>query len=571
MRRSDSLMLSRRGFVRLAAGGVLAGSVGSQLLLSACVPGLPGSQPANKAGTTRTNLSGGAKLPTHVAFQAPKPDFEPTETGVPAAYLSYPKSPVKTVPGPVGDGSDVTLTGRFIGSPATPFEDNVAWQEMNRQVGFKLNFQMYPQADYPTRLATLIAGGQLPDIFVQAAQGAISTMQSEPQFLEAQAADLTPFLAGDAIKEYPNLANLPSYAWPTMIFNGKIFGVPRVKGGLAGPNGTTMTAQGKALEAAGFGSLTFKNLDEFTAACRAVTRPADNVYALGGTGSITPHWWFAQCYGAPNQWRNANGKLTRDWETEEYKAGLAYFRSLWDAGVVHPDTPSGGPTNGFYSGRYVFWPNSFIAFDSNWASSIRQDPDFKPSIITPFSADGTAKPVYHTGTGQSGRTVLKKASPERIKQLLGILNYFVAPFGSQEYLLLYYGVEGPNFTFDANGNPRQTEQGLRDVLTTNLWFPFVTPPDALYNPSLGEYVRVARQAQVESYAIALANPIVGLYSNTDASRGTNLNQRMADAVTGIAYGREPLSSLDEAVAAWRREGGDQIRAEYEQALQQSTS
>lgn len=95
----------------------------------------------------------------------------------------------------------------------------------------------------------------------------------------------------------------------------------------------------------------------------------------------------------------------------------------------------------------------------------------------------------------------------------------------------------------------------------------MSPPDALYNPPLGEYVKVARQAQLESYAIALPNPVVGLYSKTDASQSTALTQKISDAVAGIAYGRESLSTLDQVVKDWRTEGGDQIRAEYEQALQ----
>src|SRR5260370_1172074 len=85
-----------------------------------------------------------------------------------------------------------------------------------------------------------------------------SALRSEPEFLESQCADLTPFLAGDAIKEYPNLANLPAYAWPTMVFNGKIFAVPRVKGGLAGPNGTSMYVSGKVFDQVGYGNLSFK-------------------------------------------------------------------------------------------------------------------------------------------------------------------------------------------------------------------------------------------------------------------------------------------------------------------------
>jgi putative aldouronate transport system substrate-binding protein len=558
---------SRRGLLQVA----LAGAVASPLVQAACSFGPPQNRAAPTAAS-RNELTGGLKLPTYMPFQGPKPDMEGNSAGVPPAYSAYPKGPIKTISTPVGKGEDVTLSGKFIGQPVTPFDQNVAWQEMNKQVGANLKFMMYPNADYPTRLATLIAGGQLPDIFVEQFQA--STMQSEPEFLESQCADLTPYLAGDAIKDYPNLANLPSYAWPTMVFNGKIFGVPRVKGGLAGPNGTSLLACGKLFDQAGFGELKFANTDEFTRALKAITDPNKGVFGLGGTGTaasgtgtITPHWWFLQCFGAPNQWRNDNGKLARDWETDEYKAALAYFRSLWDAGLIHPDTPAGGPPNGFYAERYALWPNSFIAFDSAWASAVAQDPDFKPRIITPFSADGKTKPAYFTGLGQSGRAALRKASPDRVKELLGILNYFTAPFGSQEYLLLYFGVEGADWSWDASGNPKQTPQGAKDVLTTNLWFPFVTPPDALYAPALGDYVNVARQAQVESYAMARQNPIVGLYSKTDASQGTSLSQKISDTVAGVAYGRDPLSAFDQAVRDWRTGGGDQIRSEYEAALQ----
>jgi putative aldouronate transport system substrate-binding protein len=553
-------MLSRRLFIRRIGGGMFA----SPLLLVGC--GLaPSPGRASPTAASRSTLSGGLRLPTFIPFQGPTPDLAGNASGVPPTYFAYPKTAVKTVSGPVGKGDEVTLAGKFIGQPVNPLDQNVAWQEMNKQVGANLKFMMYPNQDYPTRLQTLIAGNQLPDIFVEQFQA--STMQSEPEFLESQCSDLTPYLAGDAIKDYPNLANLPSYAWPTMVFNAKIFAVPRVKGGLAGPNGTTLYVSGKLFDQVGAGNLTFKNIDEFTRTIKAITNPNQGVYALGGTGNVTPHWWFLQCFGAPNQWRNDGGKLTKDWETAEYKAALAYFRGLWDMGLVHPDTPAGGPTNGFYAGKYAMWPNSFIAFDAAWASAVALDPEFKPRLITPFSFDGSVRPAYFTGLGQAGRAALRKASPDRIRELLGILNYFCAPFGSQEYLLLYFGVEGADWNWDASGNPKQTPLGARDVLTTNLWFPFVTPPDALFNPALGDYVTVARQAQLESYAMALPNPVVGAYSRTDASQGTGLSQKMADVVSGIAYGRESVNALDQAVKEWRSNGGDQIRAEYEAALQ----
>src|SRR5438034_937598 len=47
-------------------------------------------------------------------------------------------------------------------------------------------------------------------------------LQNLPAFLEASCADLTPYLSGDNIKAYSNLANFPSFRWPYAVFKNKI-------------------------------------------------------------------------------------------------------------------------------------------------------------------------------------------------------------------------------------------------------------------------------------------------------------------------------------------------------------
>src|SRR5437660_5380656 len=56
--------------------------------------------------------------------------------------------------------------------------------------------------------------------------------------------------------------------------------------------------------------------------------------------------------------------------------------------------------------------------------------------------------------------VLKKASPDRIKELLRIMNFLAAPFGSQEDLLLSYGIQGQDYSLDPKGNPVPTSEGI---------------------------------------------------------------------------------------------------------------
>ena len=69
---------------------------------------------------------------------------------------------------------------------------------------------MTPFADYfGTKLQVTIAGGELPDLFFIIADPGITLV---PEFFNAKVADLTPHLSGDAVKDYPNLAAIPTRA-----------------------------------------------------------------------------------------------------------------------------------------------------------------------------------------------------------------------------------------------------------------------------------------------------------------------------------------------------------------------
>ena len=46
-----------------------------------------------------------------------------------------------------------------------------------------------------------------------------------------------------------------------------------------------------------------------------------------------------------------------------------------------------------------------------------------------------------------------------------MINYIVAPFGSQEYLNVNYGVKDQDYKFDDNGNPQRTQQGLANMIS----------------------------------------------------------------------------------------------------------
>jgi putative aldouronate transport system substrate-binding protein len=272
-------------------------------------------------------------------------------------------------------------------------------------------------------------------------------------------------------------------------------------------------------------------------------------------------------------WRESGGKFTKDYETPEFKEAVAYHRALWDAGLFYPDSPtlSGSPAGAqYYAGRWVFSPHaswSLVAYQTAWERANSADPNFKPRAVLPFNKEGTGRAAQYVGLGSTGTIALKKAAPERIKELLGVLNYLAAPVGTTEALLLQYGVEGPDFTRDGNGNPAPTPQGLADTVVP--WKNIGGPPDYLFSSSSTEYVPVTYQAQKEHFASTVPNATVGLYSPTDGSKGITLRTTFIDKMNDILFGRQPVSTFDDLVKEWRANGGDTIRAEYEKAFQQA--
>jgi putative aldouronate transport system substrate-binding protein len=554
---------SRRAFLRFSVGATLAASAGMQLLSQACT-GIP--LPGGQAGSTPRApavpaASGALTLPTYTPIAAAKADLPGNEI-VPDAYLAYPRTTFKSVPSTPAAGGEVSwMTYTFVAN--APMEDNPHWQEVNRQVGTTMRMVLTPFADYQSRLQSILAGGDLPDVVY------IPGLQPElAQLMRAKFADLTPYVSGDAIKTYPNLANIPTLAWKHTVFNNAIYAVPTA----FVPFFWVLWNRQDMLEQIGAAPPT--TADEFKRVLGEIGR------AQGGTWGIASHvnnafdtWnpsggMYAAMFGAPNQWAQTGGKFTRTFETEQFKAAIGFARDLYAAGLYHPDSL----TYNILSKRTNFEAGKF-AYDFDgmtidiWNNSKKVNPRATLRQPVPPPADGSTG-HYWLGPGVFGYTAIRQASPERIQEILRVMNYLAAPVGSEEYLLTHYGVRGIDFEFDDKGNPTLTAKGQADIMPwggASVTVP--RPPRILFNPLDPEFARVVQNDDKLMADVAVSDPSIGLYSNTNANKSNLLNQAMVDGITEIVKGAQPLSSLDQLVKDWRTNGGDQIRTELEQALQ----
>jgi putative aldouronate transport system substrate-binding protein len=563
-------MFSRRDFLRASGGAVVlsvaaacaptspgpgaaTSAISSSSSASAAAAATPGSAASGStsSGSAASSPPGGATsaLPTYFPFQGPPPDFPASADGiVPAGYLAFPKDLVKSSTSPVGSATDsVSFLTYSINPTPAPVDQNPAWQQVDKDLGLSLQFTYTALQDYNVKLSTVISSGQLPDIFTMNVLGV--QIPSEAEFFQSQCAELTSFLGGDAVKAIPNLAGLPQSAWRNCLYNGKLFALPRVVNAV----GSTMLAQQNALDDVGIGAI--KTQDDFTSAVKATTR--SGVYGIGGVQAQNLQW-ILMMFGAPNQWREQNGKFTRDWETPEYKEAVALMRGFWDAGYVHPDTPTYVQQQGaqpFYAGKFVMYPTNFFAFGIAWDRLLGINKNFR---LTALVSPG----VQFQDWGGNQITVLKKGSPDRVKQVLGVLNYLAAPFGSTEYLNLTYGVDGVDFNFDPAGNPVYTDAGKNNVQYI-AWQTIISPPPVLYDALDANFVKAAHPIETAAHQQAVTDASVGLYSPTKSAKDAALTQTMTDGVNQILFGRAPVDSLDDLVKTWRGSGGDQMRGEFE--------
>jgi putative aldouronate transport system substrate-binding protein len=550
---SNEPVIDRRRFLSgtLATAALATAGPG---VLAACGSS---SQSGNNAA------SAGVQLPTYQKFDKIKPDLAGNEQGLLDAFLRYPDPPLKAFDSPPGDGG--TVSGFVLtGSPLPPAVDqNPFWQELNKRMNVDLKLTITPSADMAAKFATLVAGDDLPDFIVPALflpNGMPTGIANLPAWMESKCANLTPYLSGDAIKEYPFLANIPSDAWKQCRFNGGIYGLPVHRG----VGGTLMMRRDDLFTNLGANPQP-ASFAEFREMAKQVTDASASRWAFGQA----PVDFVRQMLGLPWRWKEEGGKFTSAYEMEQAKQALADAAQLNKDGVIHPDFAA---TNApwkkwFSSGQAVLVPDRYTAWPQY----------FNENIAGPSFAIGGMRPPKYAGGGFAGTwgaeptnnfTVLKKADEGRIRSLLKLANWLAAPFGTEEFLLRRFGIAGTHYSMK-DGSPALTQAGVTQTALGIRYL--VDAPDVIFVPGQPEASRKSYEYQNSIIPTVVREPSIGLFSDTWSRKQGQLGQIINDAQSDILSGRKPVSSWDDAIRNWKQTGGDKVRTEFEDAFQRERS
>jgi putative aldouronate transport system substrate-binding protein len=567
-----SQFVTRRAFLCTLGGGVVIGA--ALPLLAACGTPAPSTTAAPTVAAAKPAGAKTSAYPTYApAPGGPKPDFPSAGPLYQDGFSTYPKNPTRALTsGAPGLGTKVlSYTNNSAPAPPTPLDQNPAWQEVNKQLNADVQYTIIAQADYRAKLATVMAGNDLPDfMLIPGPAAAGTTINGLTQFLEAQCADLTPFLGGDAAKDYPYLAAIPTYAWKNSgsARNGKLFMLPIQRY----YPGSMLLKNTEVYDKSIGKDYTPKNADDFKRILQQLNKPNENQWAIGSyLDQMYYIYFFAAMFGAPNNWAlDSSGKLTRDIETPQYKEAMVYVRDLVVAGLFHPDSLSIADStrarDSLIGSKFVLDVETFgNAWQDGWTRGPKLNPPVTPQAVLPFPAKDGGKPQHFFGRGFFGNTVLKKAAPDRVKELLRIANWLAAPFGSAEDVLLTIGVPEVDYSVDAAGTIVPTPRSNTDANSVP-WKYIVQRPQVAYWTGIPDYAKAATDFEKVAIPVGVADPTLGYQSATLDQKGAPLGRMLIDAITDLLAGRRPMSEYDAMVKDWQAQGGAQIRTELEKAI-----
>lgn len=547
--RDASNVYSRRKFMQVAT--VTAGSA----LLVACNSQSPPVPPPVKLGPT---IAPAAVTATAQASLG-KTYFPSPAPGVPDAY-TVPLPAFQSVNSAPGHGEAVSVFSITFIPPETPHGMNRYWQELEKLLNissWNISHALGNQ-NYAVKVGTLLASGNLPDLFL-INTGLAPTLI--PAISQGAFTDLTSYLSGSTLNDYPNIARFPSQLWKNVAINGKIYGVPRPFGF------TTGTLLYRKDWAQKVGIPNPKNGNDFFKMLHAFTQ--NGVWGMGFSGSgIANSPFFMNMFNVPNQWRQEKNKsLTYFIQTDEYKQAVAYMTKLYAGGVFHPNslTQTGLQTKqSFLAGKIGAYVDGFSAWPDQRTKIKTLDSNADVEILVPFAANG-GKASYWLSSGFSGFTGIPSSVSDsgRVKELLHILDYLAAPKFSVEANFLSLGIEGWDSKVGKNGVQSLTPTGTNEIGSlvnpANGAIVYYYPAEPSLGPIAQEYTR-------RLLAIGVTNPVAGLMSPTALKQQATLDTLIGDRVLRIIKGIDPLSALNTLIAEWKSQGGTQIAQEYTKAL-----
>jgi putative aldouronate transport system substrate-binding protein len=549
----------RRRSLFKAAGLGAAGAAGLPLI-SAC-----GELGSNDGAVQVTEAAAGF-IPEFKEFPLPvQPDLVGEPPLHPSGFLPYPEQAKPAIPNPPSNSGTYEITVPMWGD--APSANDAFYQAVYDAWGGTTVKLRHADgntfADTSTQWLQANEFGDGIHIFSW-------MLYAHANFTETVANrfyDLSEILAGQDISErWPLLAGRPSNAWGGALWatdpadrenTTGIYGIP---GDLSGGVANYFYARTDLLEDAGLGMP--ESVEEILEIAREWSDDRAGRWAFGGTDWFTGAWFGL----AGNRgWKWDGSGLVHNVERPEYAEWIEFRRTLNEERLQHPDL---GTDN--FDGRAA-WVAGDIMFGQGGTSDFVEIPNAARAANVELAIDAVAPlafkgrtPLVAANLGVGGWLFLNKdLEREQVEEILDCANFCASPYGTSEWELLNYGIEGTHFTRTDDGTPEHTDQGAATVSSPVNFYGFSGTTQSFIT---GEPDIVQRRFEYNEMCLPYFEPdlFAGLRLEDPESLQT-ANQILDDQINDIVYGRAELSTLPDVVEKWKENGGDASRGFFEDA------
>jgi putative aldouronate transport system substrate-binding protein len=547
--RSDAA-LGRRNF--LAVLGSAAASV-SGLSLAGC------SKRAQTGGAAANADQVAAILPAYKPLSLVTPDI-PSAGGLPAGFVRYPRDLPRAIKDKPGRGGPpITAMTPWWGPIPPGLGRNTFIDAVNAELGVAVTPSVQDGSTYAAKMSAMLGARDVPELLC-APTWEIDKIPRFSQAVKALFEDLTPHLTRDAVSAYPMLATLPTAAWQYSVWGGQVSAVPYPTDG---PFPWALFYRKDLTDKAGVAAP--KTIDELYQFGKSMTDAARGVWAFGNIFSMVQ--MFYKCPGSGGWRKKPGGGLVHRYELPEYKQALEFTARLYKDGFVHPDIVASNGADSkqlFNAGKLIAVQDGIGAWRGMQSEQAKLTPGFNMQPLPVFSATG-GDPLSWASDAPIFYTFVKKGLGQaRVQELLRVLDWCAAPFGSWEHELSAYGVEGKHFTRAADGSPLPTELG-RSELCEQFRFLGGRAPALVATADVPNFLQDLLDYSKRTIQYREPDLFAGIKLELPANY-SKLLVNTEDKINDVVRGRRPHSDLDGIVDEWRRAGGDEGRAFFEKAL-----
>lgn len=427
-------------------------------------------------------------------------------------------------------------------------------------VDFKIN--AYSGSVLHEMMPTLIAGGDLPMVVnvggSQLTKSYLVTAMQSGEFW-----DVTDYLTTlDNFKDL-NPASISNYA-----IGGRNYGLPLERGICR----DSVTYRYDWLQNLGLEDPT--TVDELVEMLKRFTTDDPDGNGINDTyGTINdPTGGIAVMLGAPNNWRYEDGKMIKAELTDEYMQALDISRELYVMGAIHPEFSIRQRAD--YEGDFIQGKGGVYFNTSTDITAFQSQMVQEEAVLHSKNVFANADGNTYTAAGRGNNGVLlfsKKAIPDK-ETLDKVISIFDKLADQEMCNLLALGVEGKNYeVVDGVARSLPDEDGAnKNFYVNSIYNPYTIPlavrwPNLRTIPVELDYGAQRNLEIIEENApYAVADDSMGLISELYSELGADLDTLMSDAKTLYIMGEIDKAELQSRLEQWRRQGGDDIAAEYAQ-------